>query len=139
MSDGSRGSQCFFEERAGVQPQTSRYRFVSGQIRNCWQVGGRQCNKMRAHAVAARAGMQNLLAAARVVVVLCIDNHDRRARIRTQIVVHACSHADALHQDQQQHDQRRPAHCAKSGESGTGAVLQHARRLADLGRRTQLH
>jgi len=139
MSDGSRGSQCFFEERAGVQPQTSRYRIrerTKSAIAGRWRQAMQQ---MRQHAVAARAGMQNLLAAARVVVVLCIDNHDRRARIRTQIVVHACSHADALHQDQQQHDQRRPAHCAKSGESGTGAVLQHARRLADLGRRTQLH
>ena len=117
MSDDSRGSQGFFEERAGVQPRAAGDGVVSGQIRQCWQMYGGQCDKMRAHAVAARAGMQNLLAAARVVVVLRVDNHDRRARIRTQIVVHACSHADALHQDQQQHDQRGPAHGPKSRKS----------------------
>lgn len=117
MSDGSRGSQSFFEERAGVQPREAGDGVVSGQIRQGWQVYGGQCGKMWAHAMTAGTGVQNLLAGARVVIVQCIDDDGRRARIRAQIVVHARGHADALHQDQQQHDQRGPAHGPKSRKS----------------------
>lgn len=99
MSDGSRGSQGFFEGRVAGQPRSAGHGSVSGMIRQCEQARGRQRNKMRAYAMTASTGMQDLLAGARAVVVQGIDNHDRRTRIRAQIVVHARGHADALHQN----------------------------------------
>ena len=138
MSDGSRGSQGFFEGRVAGQPRSAGHGSVSGMIRQRKQARGRQGNEMRAYAVTARTGMQDLLAGAPVVVVQRINDHDRRTRIRAQIVVHARGHADALHQDQQQHDQRGPAHGPKARQSGTGAKFQHARSLVDCGTRTQL-